>query len=178
MARPFATLILGLLIVAGPACGRKGPLEIPLGREPMAVEGLTAVQRGQAVYLEWTNPVKAVSGRPLTVLETVEIWVFDRGLPPGRRALTSDEVEKAARLVRRISRQEFDSFEFVSGESPGVLAYMYPVVSGPSGPAKLAFTVRVFDAKGRASDFAPPVAVEIDRKTASPGTTAGKGARP
>jgi len=178
MAKPFATLILGLPLLVFPACGRKGPLAIPLGREPMAVEGLAADQRGQAVFLKWTNPVKAVSGRPVTDIETVEIWVFDRGLPSGRRALTSDEVEKAARLVRRISRQEFGSFEWVSGESPGVLAYMYPVVTGPSGPAKLAFTVRVFDAKGRASDFAPPVAVEIVWKTASPGTTARKGARP
>ena len=178
MARPFATLILGLALLVFPACGRKGPLEIPAGREPMAVEGLAAAQRGQAVLLEWTNPVKSVSGKPVDPLETVEVWIFDAGLPPGRRALTSDEVEKAARLVRRISRQEFGSFELVSGESPGVLAYMYPVVTGPSGPAKLAFTVRVFDAKGRASDFAPPVAVEIVWKTVSPGTTAGKGARP
>jgi hypothetical protein len=178
MARPFATLILGLPLLVFSACGRKGPLEIPLGREPMAVEKLAANLGHEVVLLMWTNPVKAVSGKPVGPLEAVEIWVFDRGLPPGRRALTSDEVEKAARLVRRISRQEFDSFEFVSGESPGVLAYMYPVVTGPSGPAKLAFTVRVFDAKGRASDFAPPVAVEIGRKTASPGTTEGKGARP
>jgi predicted small lipoprotein YifL len=178
MARPFATLILGLPLLVFPACGRKGPLEIPAGREPMAVEGLAAAQRGQAVFLEWTNPVKAVSGRPLTGLEAVEIWVFDTGLPAGGRPLASAEVEKTARLVRRISRQEFDSFEWVSGGSPGALAYMYPVVTGPSGPAKLAFTVRVFDAKGRASDFAPPVAVEIVRKTASPRTTVGKGARP
>jgi predicted small lipoprotein YifL len=178
MARPFATLILGLPLLVFPACGRKGPLEIPAGREPMAVEGLAAAQRGQAVFLEWTNPVKAVSGKPVGPLEAVEVWVFDRDLPSGNRAFTSDEVEKAARLVRRISRREFGSLELVSGGSPGVLAYMYPIVTGPSGPAKLAFTVRVFDAKGRASDFAPPAVVAIVWKTASPGTTAGKGARP
>jgi predicted small lipoprotein YifL len=178
MARPFATLILGLSLLVFPSCGRKGPLAIPAGRAPMPVEKLAANLGHEVVLLMWTNPVKAVSGKPVGPLETVEVWVFDQGLPSGSRALTSDEVEKAARLVRRISRQEFDSFDLMSGGSPGVLAYKYPVAIGPSGPAKLAFTVRVFDAKGRASDFAPPVAVEIVWKTASPGTAAGKGARP
>lgn len=161
MARPFATLILGLLIVAGLACGRKGPLEVPAGREPMAVEGLTALQRGQAVYLEWTNPVKAVSGRPLTVLETVEIWVFDRGLPPGGGALPSTEVEKKARLARRIPKEEFGSFQGRSGARESGMNFPFVFDPGPAGPKSLAFAVRVIDSKKRASDFAMPAAVNI-----------------
>lgn len=161
MARPFATLILGLLIVAFPACGRKGPLEVPAGHEPMAVEGLTALQRGQAVYLEWTNPVKAVSGRPLTVLETVEIWVFDRGLPPGGGALPSAEVEKKARLARRIPKEEFGSFQSRPGVRESGMNFPFVFDPGPAGPKSLAFAVRVIDSKKRASDFAMPAAVTI-----------------
>jgi len=178
MARPFATLILGLPLLVFPACGRKGPLAIPPGHEPMTVEGLAAAQRGQAVFLEWTNPVKAVSGRPVTDLETVEIWVFDGGLPAGGRPFTSIEVEKMARLARRIPKEEFGSFQGRSGARDSGMAFPFVLDPGPAGPKRLAFTVRVLDAKGRASDFAPPVAVEIVWKTASAGTTAGKGARP
>ena len=161
MARPFATLILGLPLLVFPACGRKGPLEIPLGREPMAVEGLSALQRGQVVYLEWTNPVKAVSGRPLAGLDTVEIWVFDRGLPPGGRALPSAEVEKKARLARRISKEEFGSFQGRAGVQPSGMAFPFVFDPGPAGPKSLAFAVRVIDSKKRASDFAVPAAVDI-----------------
>jgi predicted small lipoprotein YifL len=175
MARPLRTLLLGLVLLAGPACGRKGPLELPPGREPMPVENLTASLGHASVLVMWKNPVKAVSGKPVGPLEAVEVWVFDQGLPSGGRALTSDEVEKTARLARRISRPEFDSFAFASGGSPGVLAYTFPVVPGPSGPAKLAFTVRVFDAKGRASDFAAPVAVDGARKDAGVDRPAAEG---
>jgi hypothetical protein len=161
MARPFATLILGLPLLVFSACGRKGPLEIPLGREPLAVEGLTAVQRGQVVYLEWTNPVKAVSGRLLAGLETVEIWVFDRGLPPGGGTFPSAEVEKKARLARRISKEEFGSFQGRSGAGESGLAFPFVFDQGPAGPKNLAFTLRVLDSAKRASGFAMPVAVEI-----------------
>ena len=178
MARPFATLILGLPLLVFPACGRKGPLVIPAGREPMAVEGLVAAQRGQVVLLEWTNPVKAVSGRPLTDLEAVEIWVFDGGLATDGRPFAPAEVEKTARLARRIPKEEFGNFRGRDGARDTGMAFSFAFDPGPAGPRRLAFAVRVFDVKGRASDFAPPVAVEIVRKTASPGTTVGKGARP
>jgi hypothetical protein len=161
MARPFAMLILGLPLLVFPACGRKGPLEIPAGREPMAVEGLAAAQRGQAVFLEWTNPVKAVSGRPLTDLETIEIWVFDAGLPAGGRPFASAEVEKTARLARRIPKEEFGNFERRAGARDSGMAFPFVFDPGPAGPKRLAFAVRVIDAKKRASDFTAPAAVDL-----------------
>ncbi|OGD21837.1 MAG: hypothetical protein A2Y70_03665 [Candidatus Aminicenantes bacterium RBG_13_64_14] len=161
MARPFATLILGLPLLFFPACGRKGPLEIPPGREPMTVEGLAAAQRGQVVFLEWTNPVKAVSGRPLTDLETIEIWVFDSGLPAGGRPSASAEVEKTARLARRIPKEEFGSFQRRAGARDSEMAFPFVFDPGPAGPKRLAFAVRVIDSKKRASDFTVPAAVNI-----------------
>ncbi len=161
MARPFATLILGLPLLVFPACGRKGPLELPAGREPMAVEGLAAAQRGQTVVLEWTNPVKAVSGRPLTDLETIEIWVFDTGLPAGGRPFASAEVEKTARLARRIPKEEFGSFERRADARDSGRAFPFAFDPGPAGPKRLAFAVRVIDAEKRSSDFAVSAAVDI-----------------
>jgi len=175
MTKPLATLLIGLCLVAAPACGRKGPLELPPGRAPMAVEGLRAVQRGETVVLEWTNPGKAVSGRPVGLLGSVEIWVFERGLPAAGRAPTSAEVEKTARLCRRIPQKEFASFEVRAGAPGSGMVFPFIFDPGPAGPKSLAFTVRVIDAKGRVSDFAPPVAVELVRKNTFVDRSAAKG---
>jgi predicted small lipoprotein YifL len=174
MTKPLAMLTIGLSIALAPGCGRKGPLVLPPGDAPMPVEGLTVHPADNAVLLQWTNPVKAVSGKPVGPLEAVEIWVFDKGLPAGGRPLASGDIEKSARLVRRVLRREFDSFYLVSGKSP-VLAYIYAVVPGPSAPSRLAFTVRVFDWKGRASEFSAPVAVDIARRDAGVDQRASKG---
>ncbi|RPI97264.1 MAG: hypothetical protein EHM31_13805 [Candidatus Aminicenantes bacterium] len=166
MTKPLATLTIGLSIAFAPGCGRKGPLVLPPGDAPMPVEALTAIPAPNAVLLQWTNPVKAVSGKPVGPLEAVEVWVFDRGLPAAGRPLMPGDIEKSARLVRRISRPELDSLESASGEAPGLRAYTYDIAPGPAAPTKLAFTVRVFDRKGRASDFAAPAVVDLARKDA------------
>jgi predicted small lipoprotein YifL len=161
MAKPLVTLLAGLYLFAGPACGRKGPLELPPGRAPAAVEKLTAVQRGDAVVLEWTNPGKAVSGRSLGPLGEVEIWVFDGGPLPAGRALGPAEVEKTGRLVRRIPEKEFTDLVVGRGEPASEMAFRYIFDPGPSGPKSLAFTVRVLDREKRASEFSPPAAVSV-----------------
>jgi predicted small lipoprotein YifL len=172
MARPIATLILAFPLLVFPACGRKGPLEIRPGHAPMIVEDLAATQRGQVVLLEWTNPVKTVSGHPLTGLEVVEIWVFDTGRPVGGPAFTSAEVEKGARLARRIPKEEFGSFQGRGGARAAGMAFSFVFDPRPAGPKRVAFAVRVIDSKRRASDFAVPDAVEI-RACPKPPRTVG-----
>jgi predicted small lipoprotein YifL len=155
MAKTLVTVLLGLCWAATPACGRKGPLELPPGRAPMPVTDLKAAPFSETVLLTWTNPVKAVSGRPLGPLEAVEIWVFDGGLAAGGPALSSEEVEKTARLVRRIPREEL-----------GSAAMSFSFAVPPRSPGKLAFVVRVIDRRGRASDFSAPAAVDLVRRVA------------
>lgn len=162
MARTLAMLLLGLALAAAPGCGRKGPLQLPQGREPLPVEALTAAAADGTILLRWTNPVKAVSGRPADPLEAVEVWIFDQGLPAAGRPVTPDEIEKTARLVRRLTRPEIEGA--AAGAGPTVMTFSY--VLPASAPAKLAFTVRVVDRKGRASDFAAPVGVDTARKDA------------
>ena len=122
----------------------------------MPVEALTAAAGDGTVVLRWTNPAKEISGRPLGPLAAVEVWVFDKGLPAGSGPLTSDAIEKTARLVRKIPGQEFGAFAGTAGEGAGVMTFSFPVPPQAAAPAKLAFTVRVFDRKGRASDFSAP----------------------
>jgi len=177
MARRYATFLLGLGLAAGLACGRKGPLELPRGREPMAVEGLAAFERGETIVLEWTNPSKAVSGHPLGGLEAVEVWVFELGPAAGGRALPAAEVEKLARLVRRIPKEEFGQHLKKPGDAAGRMAFVYSPSSAAAAPKNPAFTLRVIDAKGRASEFSPPVAAAPGRENASVGPPAEKGNR-
>jgi hypothetical protein len=169
MVKTLATLLLGLSLAWAAACGRKGPLQLPQGREPLPVEGLAAVVADGAVLVRWSNPVKAVSGKPVAALEAVEVWIFEHGLPAGGRPLAADQVEKTARLVRSIPRSEFVAAAALAGPGQGGMAFSYPLTPGAAGPLKLAFTVRVLDRKGRASDFAVPVSVEIPRGTAGVG---------
>jgi len=168
MVKTVATPLLALGILFAPGCGRKGPLELPQGRHPMTVEGLAAeAGEGGAVVVHWRNPERSVSGRPVETIEAVEVWVFEGDLPPAGRPPAPDAVEKSARLVRRIARTEFPAFTAPAGAAPGTLALSYALPPGAALPAKAAFTVRVFDRKGRASDFAAPAVVEIARRLAS-----------
>ncbi len=151
--RLAALFIMGLSIAAVTGCGRKGPLELPPGRAPMAVERLTAVPKDGAVVLAWTNPVKTVAGDPLGPLGAVEIWVFENGRPAAGTALTPEAVEKKARLARRL-------------EAPAAAAATFSFEPVPAGAKSLAFTVRVIDRKGRASEFSPLTVVDILRPAA------------
>ncbi len=154
MTKPFGTLLVGLALVCVPACGRKGPLELPQGRAPMGVEGLAAAVRGGEVVLSWTNPSKTVSGRPLEGLRAVEIWVFEGGPPAAGRSLTAAEVEASARLVRRIP----------AGAPAAAMTFPFSPVPGPTGPRTLAFVVRVAGAGERVSDFSAPAVVTIGER--------------
>jgi hypothetical protein len=133
----------------------------------MPVEGLSAVAGDGAVVLRWTNPIKEISGRPLGPLGAVEIWAFDKDLPARDRPLAADVIEKTARLVRKIPRREFGTLAGREGEASGVMTFRYEIGAAAAASQKLAFAVRVFDGKGRASEFSAPVAVELTRKDAA-----------
>ncbi len=164
MDKRIAALLIGLCLAAAPACGRKGPLVLPPGRAPRPVEGLTAAAGGGTVVLRWIDPVKTVGGKPLGPPAAVEIWVFDKGQPAAGAPLTSEAVEKAARLVRRISGRELAALRGPAGEAAEVMTVTCDWPSGPAAPAKPAFVVRVFDARGRASEFSAPASVDRARK--------------
>jgi hypothetical protein len=165
MRRAHVLLLAGLGLVLAPACGRKGALVLPAPRLPLPVEGLAAVAADGAVTLSWTNPVKDTSGRPLSALRAVEIWILDKGLPEGAVSLGGEAIEKTARLVRTVPQREFAALAS-PGNAPGALSVEVPAASLPAGAERIAFAVRVRDGRGRASEFAGPVAVEISRRVA------------
>lgn len=151
--RLAALFIMGLSIAAVAGCGRKGPLELPPGRAPMAVERLSAALEGGAVRLTWTNPVKTVAGNALGPLAVVEVWIFDKDLPAAGSVPTPEAVEKSARLLLKV-------FAAGRGET------MSRTLSLPGGAKSPAFTVRVVDRKGRASEFSPVAVADVPRAPA------------
>ena len=166
MAKPLAIFLIGLSLAVGTHCGRKGPLVLPTGRAPMPVTGLTAVSGDGMVLLRWTNPIKAISGRPIGPLDAVEIWVLDPEVPAGGPALSPGEFQKSGRLVRRIPRQDFGIHTEMAGGASRVMVFSYAVRPQTPAPVRLAFAVRVFDRKGRASDFSEPAFITVGREDA------------
>lgn len=150
MARPLATIMAGWLSVSVLACGRKAPLVMPQGRGPAAAEGLTAVQRGAAVFLTWSNPAKTVSGRPLAGLKAAEVWSFDGDLTESFKASAAAELEKKGRCVLRLE-----------GLKPASPQEVRVVLDIARRPAKTSFSVRVFDPSGRPSELSPPAVVAL-----------------
>jgi predicted small lipoprotein YifL len=150
--RPAALFLIGVSIAVSADCGRKGPLELPPGRAPMPVEGLTAAPEDGGVRLTWTNPAKTVAGKPLGPLAVVEIWIFEKDPPAAGSAPPPEAVEKAARPLLKV---------FVDGRGE-TMSRAFRVPAGAKG---LAFTVRVRDRKGRESAFSP-VAVLPEREGA------------
>ncbi len=146
MAKPIGALLVVLALLVPAACGRRGPLELPAGRAPMAAADLTALAEGAEIVLSWTNPGKTLAGRPLRELEAVEIWVFEGALPAAGRGPSAAEVERSARLVRKIP-----------AAAPGIrMSYRFVPPPGAAGARRLAFTVRFIGPDGRLSDPSVP----------------------
>jgi predicted small lipoprotein YifL len=160
MKRPAAILVLGLAVFAGAACGKKGPLEPPLAREPKPVERLTTFQRGGSVILEWTNPVKSIDGRPLGPLAAVEIWVLEVERWAGKEVPRPQDFEAKARLGRRVPAKDLRPASQASSQKSSDVMFAYPISGAkPVFPA-MAFAIRVLDGRKRPSKFSAPVVVE------------------
>jgi len=130
MTRPAGTLALGLAVLIGPSCGKKGPLVLPLAREPQAPISFSAVQRGDTIILEWTNPAKYLDGHPLPGLSAVEVWAYE----PASGSTASpkvDEFEKKARLARRLGRADMASAVRRPAEKTEEWAFSLPLPDVP-----------------------------------------------
>jgi hypothetical protein len=154
MKGPAGILAFGLAVLLGSACGKKGPLQLPLAREPKPVERLTAFQRGRSIILEWTHSGKYIDGRPLKAAGPAELWALEPGSKAGAKPPALRDFETRARLARRIAPNELRPV-------PGGVRFAYPLTRDQAGHRILAVSIRVLDTARRPSKFCPPVMVEI-----------------
>ena len=167
---------LGLTVFLVPACGRKGPLQLPLVIVPQKVDTLKAFQRGNQVLLEWVNPKTTIDGRPLAGLSDIEVWVqeFRDQTKSKEKAPAADEFESKGRCVAVIFQTEKPALRDKTRENaraaivpakkknPGAkeLIYEYGLSEKEIKDVKLFFAVRVRDERrNRFSDFSDPVAI-------------------
>ncbi len=166
MMRTAAILILGATIMAGPACGKKGPLERPLVREPQPVSRLSAFQRGGRVVLEWTNPAKYADGRPLPAVGAVEIWGFESDPEATEAPPKPADFARAARRLQRVERSRFAAELRGTPDPGGSLAWTR---DAPAPGRMVTLSVRTFDSRGHGSEFAPPASVKVRAWPLPPG---------
>ncbi len=154
-----AAFVLGLIVVNAMSCGKMGPLQTPLAREPMAVDRFSAYQRGGNLVLEWTNPSRYVDGRPLKTLGAIEIWTVEAPAAAGPKARKAGGGEVRGRLLRRIDKMAFAGLSKKSGGDGPEWSSLLPLKPADIHvPLRLA--LRVTDEKGRASRFSIPVTIE------------------
>jgi len=161
MTRSAGFLVLGLAVLCAPACGRKGPLRLPLSPRPQAVRNLSARQRGTSVVLEWTNPERSVDGRPLRSFAGAELWALALGPGGANKVLKTGEFESRARLVGRIAAKELPPPSPGSSGESAATTFTYRIAGDRFHPGALAFSVRILDEEKRPSEFSPPVPVDL-----------------
>ncbi len=100
------------------SCGRKGPPVVPEISTPAAVESLSAVSRGDWVYLSWSKLTKNLSGKPLQDLKEYEIY---------RREVQKAEEKAPAVLIAKVEATLPENAKIVGG------SYVYVDDGGGSG---------------------------------------------
>ena len=175
-----------LLLLAAQACGKKGGILPPLVLVPQKVENLKAVQRGQHILLEWSNPESYIDGRPLAGVSEIEVWVSEAvvSLKAGAPALTAEEFESKGRRLAVIQQTEPPSpskkAEPKKKAGPAEpkkktpmakeQSYEYLLTEKDLKEAKLLFAVRVKDEKkGRFSDFSEFASIILQPLPLPPG---------
>jgi len=162
MTRRVFSLLLLSCLTALSGCGKKGPIEPPLVRIPQTVGNLTALQRGDKVFLSWTNPEAYIDGNPIEDVAAVELWLIQekRSGEGVAKKWTAAEFENNAELLTRISADQFSGLR--PPEASGAeLTYLYLPKAEDLGGKILTFALRVRDRKMRGSDFSEPVSLVL-----------------
>ena len=73
---PLRLLLLGVLVVVAPACGKRGPPLPPLHPAPDKVTGTTFVRHEGDVTVNFLTPIKNVDGSTPFLLDRIEIYAL------------------------------------------------------------------------------------------------------
>ena len=73
---PLRLLLLGVLVVVVPACGKRGPPLPPLRPAPGRVTDVTVTRREASVILRFSTPIKNMDGSEPVLFDRVEIYAL------------------------------------------------------------------------------------------------------
>ena len=73
---PLRLLLLGVLVVVAPACGKRGPPLPPLRPAPGPVTDVTVVRREDSVIVRFSTPIKNMDGTEPVLFDRAEIYAL------------------------------------------------------------------------------------------------------
>lgn len=106
VSRPFRSSFVYVLLLAGMACGSKGPPLAPLRPVPAVVADVRAARLADVVQLQFTVPAANADGTQPADVARVDVFALTgEAVGPGDRPLTVRELETLATRVASIDVQ-------------------------------------------------------------------------
>lgn len=159
-------LILLLLFFSG--CGKKGPLLPPVKKIPKAAEAVRIHQKGSTAVLTWRNPTAYIDGSPLESLGKIEIYAAQNPIEESPSGIPEGLFREKARLLETILQDALDEYDYP--ENPALQYFSYSFTPDDINKTVLAFSVKAYDHRGKASDFSSPVSLAPATVARSPKT--------
>ncbi len=158
-------VFLGLL--AGLACGKKGPPLPPLLHGPDRVTALSCRQFGKEVVVSGLLPDKDQDGGPLGPIQEVRVFRLDRGLGTGGPGGPGSTVQRAAgrqflREAKRIAAPSGEALgKLISGRRFSYIDADPLGAPPPETGRDLTYALTVVDAEKRSSPLSPLVSIRL-----------------
>ncbi len=151
----WALLISGL-IIAAPACGKRGPPLPPVRPAPAAVGSLTVTRRAESVTVRFIAPTANHDGSTPLLLDRID--VFAMTLAPGARPPFAEELRTAANRITTMAPPKADA-------DPGALSFVDAV---PASAETRYYQVVPYATRSRQGAASPLIAVALDAAPKTP----------
>lgn len=148
-------LILGLLFLF--ACGKKGPLVAPVKKIPKSAQAAAVHQQGSTAVLIWRNPAAYIDGSPLDALDKIEIYAARTPIEEFPSGISAGVFREKAVLSETIPQDNLA--EYAYPENPALQSYRYSFDLDDINKTVLAFALKIYDERGKASEFSDPVSL-------------------
>ena len=182
MKRFFSFLITLFFVLFLSFCGKKGPIFAPRIRTPQGIKTFRAIQKGDTLILEWTNPTTYGDGKALPEIEEIEVWLYEReiespkdGESPGegesprgeespRRGepVGIEEFVKNAKIISLIKREVFSWYRIRESNEPESpqFCYFYKLSGKDLASKTLIFSLRIKYRKRKEAAFSDLKSIE------------------
>ena len=143
------------------SCGKKGEILPPLVRFPQTTEDVQVAQKAEQIILTWRNPTAYDDGSTLSVIEKIEVWVFERKTneETEKTEIGAEEFQQNARLHITIEKDQFPDHLIEKSAPEGLMRYSYALSGKDFLSTAYTFGIRVKDRK-RYSPFSTLVSLK------------------